>query len=133
MQATAPPSTRTCAHRLRLEGDLHGALENDQLRVWFQPQVELATGQMVGVEALVRWEHPEFGLLGPDEFISLGEETGLIVEIDTWVLREACRQVAPLGGAGPGGATRRGQPVDSRSPRCLARRQRGRGVGREPA
>jgi diguanylate cyclase (GGDEF)-like protein len=90
--AYSPSLHEDLSHLLKLESDLHGALSGDQLRVYFQPQVSLADGSIAAVEALVRWEHPQLGLLGPDSFLSIAEETGLIVEIDAWVLREACRQ-----------------------------------------
>jgi diguanylate cyclase (GGDEF)-like protein len=78
--------------RLQTENALRQALEREELRVFFQPEVSIETGEIVGVEALVRWEHPERGLLGPGEFISLAEETGLIVPLGTWVMRESCRR-----------------------------------------
>jgi diguanylate cyclase (GGDEF)-like protein len=78
--------------RLVRESELHNAIERGELRLRYQPQIDLRTSRIVGVEALVRWDHPVLGLLGPSEFVPLAEESGLIVEVDTWVLYEACRQ-----------------------------------------
>jgi EAL domain-containing protein (putative c-di-GMP-specific phosphodiesterase class I) len=78
--------------RLELEVDLQRALHRRELEVHFQPIVELATGRTVAVEALLRWNHPTRGLIGPDEFIPMAEETGAIHAFGQWVLSEACRQ-----------------------------------------
>ncbi|MFJ4350146.1 phosphodiesterase DibA [Pseudomonas sp. NPDC089428] len=85
--------TAHAQHRVETASELRRALAKDELRVFFQPVHDLFTAQMVGVEALVRWQHPERGLVPPGEFIPIAERTGLIAEIDAWVLREACRQM----------------------------------------
>ena len=86
--------------RLDLENGLRRALRGDELRVYYQPQMSASEGRIVGVEALLRWQHPERGLLEPAHFVPLAEETGMIVEIGRWVLREACRQTAEWRAAG---------------------------------
>ena len=89
-----PAMFETAVARRDLEQGLWRALELDQFVVLFQPVVDLATGQHVGAEALVRWQHPERGLLGPCEFVTLAEETGQIIQIGQFVLEESCRRAA---------------------------------------
>ncbi|MEO8159805.1 MAG: PAS domain S-box protein [Arenimonas sp.] len=80
--------------RLQMETDFRLGLERQEFRLHYQPIVELDSGRLVGVESLVRWQHPIRGLLPPGQFLPLAEETALIVDLDGWVLREACRQLS---------------------------------------
>lgn len=79
--------------RLNLEADLRRAIERDELMLYYQPKVNIENGTIIGAEALVRWRHPERGLVPPGEFVPVAEESGLIVHISNWVLEAACRQI----------------------------------------
>lgn len=78
--------------RLKLERDLRRAIEREEFRIYYQPKISIETGEIVSLEALVRWEHPERGLLEPDDFLAVAEGSGLIVQLGEWVLDEVCRQ-----------------------------------------
>ncbi|WP_017716652.1 GGDEF/EAL domain-containing response regulator [Kamptonema formosum] len=89
-----PAMHQEALQTLQLENDLRRAVGSSEFLVYYQPIVALNTGRIAGFEALVRWRHPERGLVSPAEFIPVAEETGLIASIDTWVLRESCKQLS---------------------------------------
>lgn len=91
-QFYSPAMNASALMRLSLESQMRRAIEQRQFEVYYQPQVAAADGRLVGAEALVRWQHPELGTIAPGDFISLAEESGLIVEIGAWVLNEVCQQ-----------------------------------------
>lgn len=86
--------------RLLLENDLRQAVERDELILHYQPLLDLQSGELVGAEALLRWQHPKLGLLSPDKFIHMAEQTGIIGQIGYWVLQQTCKQIAQWDGAG---------------------------------
>ena len=92
--------TAHAQYRVEVASDLRRALEQHELRVYYQPVHDLKSSRLIGVEALVRWEHPLRGLLSPGEFIPIAERTGLIAEIDAWVLEQACWQMVQWQAAG---------------------------------
>ncbi|MEH2009456.1 putative bifunctional diguanylate cyclase/phosphodiesterase [Nostoc sp.] len=91
-QYYSPEINAQLQERLTLENELHGALKRNEMLVYYQPLIDLQNGQVTGMEALVRWQHPTLGLISPAKFIPIAEANGLIVPIDQWVLRTACAQ-----------------------------------------
>lgn len=89
-------------YKLFIENNLRRALTQNELEVCYQPKLCLRTGQLIGLEALLRWSHPERGLISPEQFIGVAEETGLIIPIGKWVVRQACRMLRKLGELGLG-------------------------------
>ncbi|MFC5302711.1 putative bifunctional diguanylate cyclase/phosphodiesterase [Azospira restricta] len=89
----SPEMDRRARENLRLEGELRNALANRDLLLYYQPKVSLRSGRIVGAEALLRWRHPDEGMIGPAVFVPIAEETGLIFDLGEWVLDEACRQL----------------------------------------
>ncbi|HEX8786728.1 MAG TPA: EAL domain-containing protein, partial [Telluria sp.] len=91
-QFYTPAMNEESLERVRIESALRNALERNEFVLHYQPQVDLKTGQIVGMEALIRWKHPELGMVPPSRFVGVAEDTGLIVPIGAWVMRTACAQ-----------------------------------------
>ncbi len=117
----APELTVRAERRLWLEQELRQALEKNQFELHYQPQVEVATGDLAGVEALIRWHHPEMGLVSPVEFIGIAERIGLIRELGEWVLKTACQQAVAWQQSGlrPIGIAVNISPIHFRDPALL--------------
>ena len=104
-------TNQLASRRLMIEGDLRRAVQNGEMRVYYQPVVDAADGRPVAYEALLRWRHPARGVVEPDEFIQVAEDTGLILAMGEWILGEACRWAAATGTAGTVGTA--GTPIIS--------------------
>jgi diguanylate cyclase (GGDEF)-like protein/PAS domain S-box-containing protein len=91
-QFYTPAMNEESLERVRIESALRNAVERNEFVLYYQPQLDMKTGKIVGMEALIRWQHPELGMVPPGRFISIAEETGMIVQIGAWVLRSACAQ-----------------------------------------
>lgn len=100
IQAYTPDMRTQARERMSIESKLRLAVENNELLLQYQPKLELSSGRIVGVEALVRWQHPEMGMISPGVFIPIAEESGLIIPIGDWILRTACAQGAAWQAAG---------------------------------
>ncbi|WP_082198457.1 bifunctional diguanylate cyclase/phosphodiesterase [Bacillus sp. FJAT-26390] len=87
-----PTLVNAMTEKMQLENGLYHALKENQFSLHYQPKINAATGELCGIEALIRWRHPELGMIPPDKFIPLAEQSGFILDIDSWVFREACRQ-----------------------------------------
>jgi diguanylate cyclase (GGDEF)-like protein len=87
-----PNLVSVMTERMQLENGLYNALKEKQISLHYQPKMNAVTGELCGIEALIRWKHPELGMIPPDKFIPLAEQSGFILDIDSWVFREACRQ-----------------------------------------
>jgi diguanylate cyclase (GGDEF)-like protein len=92
-QIFSPEMYEQALERMKIENSLRRAIERDELLLYYQPIISLANGQISGFEALIRWQHPEWGLVNPQDFIGIAEETGLIIPIGKWVLQTACAQM----------------------------------------
>ena len=120
-----PNMNARAIERQSIEASLRRALEQQEFVLHYQPKINLQSGTIVGVEALVRWQHPQRGLLLPAQFVSIAEDCGLILPIGRWVLREACRQARAWQAGGLAADHRRGQHLRARVPR--------QGFSRKPA
>jgi EAL domain-containing protein (putative c-di-GMP-specific phosphodiesterase class I) len=119
---SAEMNQRASAH-FRIESELRQAVAREELRLFYQPKVSLRTGRIAGAEALLRWKHPEQGLLSPAQFVAVAEETRLILELGDWVLNEACRQLRAWADAGlhmpPVAVNLSARQVDERLPELV--------------
>jgi diguanylate cyclase (GGDEF)-like protein/PAS domain S-box-containing protein len=122
-QFYAADINRRSKHRLRLEADMHRALDLGELAVYYQPKVDLKSGRILGLEALLRWHHPQLGMVPPDEFIPLAEQSGLIDRISQQVITTACQQIVSWRNAGYGTLTVAVNlsPVEFRNPHLAER------------